>query len=450
MRRPLTRQRRNTRSTSRVALAALAVSVVACSNASEDPEQPATPASSTVTSAATTIPVLSVAGESSALAAALDPAWRQTPRGCLTVARAGNVIYERGGDQLVEPASTVKVASAAAELVGLGVDTRLRTTAAGSIEGDRVTGDLWLLGGGDPVLGTNAWAAAMLDADDPRTSLDALADAVVAAGVRGVDGGVIGDDSRFDAVRHVATWPARLVEDGESGPLSALSVNDGFRVWGHPGAPFDDPPAEAAGIFTQLLEERGVDVAGPARSGRAPAGAASIASVDNPPVGELVAAMLQDSDNGTAELLLKELGRRRKDAGSTDAGLAALREVLAQRGVQLEGTVLGDASGLSEAGLVRCRDLVAVLTAFEPELRDRLAVAGESGTLRRRLLGSAAAGRVRAKTGSLNGVSGLAGYADAPDGQIYAFAVIVNGLPPGATARTTLDAIAVALASTAP
>jgi len=367
------------------------------------------------------------------------------------VADGNAIVYETGVDSLVPPASAVKVITAAAALEGIGPDERLRTVvrAAGEPVEGVVAGDLALVGGGDPVLGTDAWAATVLPARAPRTSLDALADAVVAAGVRTVEGAVVGDDSRYDAQRTVSTWPQRLVEDGEAGPLSALVVNDGFEVWGHPGVPFADPPAGAAQLFHDLLTARGVTISGGWRSGVA-SGPVEVAAIESPTVGELTTAMLRDSDNGTAELLLKELGRRHGDEGSTPAGLAYTTELLRRRGVELRGGVLGDGSGLSDATRVTCRALTAVLTAWSGVLLPALPAAGRDGTLRRRLVGTAAEGRVRGKTGSLDGVSSLAGYVEAGDGRPVAFAAIVTGFPAESPeGRRVIDQIAIGLARSA-
>lgn len=429
----------------------LALVVSACaSNDRRQPDSAAAEPTTTVTtvpaaSPTTPPPVLTSAPAPVGLTAALESAWASAPGGCIAVARGRDLVFERGGDVTVPPASTVKLVTAAAAVEVLGADARLRTLVVSTAapEAGVVRGDVWLVGGGDPVLGTDAWAATVLGVDDPRTSLDALADSVVAAGVRRIEGAVVGDDSRYDVQRYVSTWPPRLVRDGEAGPLSALSVNDGFRVWGHPGVPFDDPPREGAAIFGELLRARGVQIAGEPRNGAAPVGAIALTGTASPPVGELVGAMLRDSDNGTAELLLKEIGRQEGRTGSTAGGLAAVGDVLASRGVGVGASVVGDASGLSDVGRVTCRFLVSVLAAFGPELDGRLAVAGVSGTLRRRLLGTPAEGRVRAKTGSLDGMSALAGYADG--GSTYSFAVVVTGLPPETSARTLHDRLALEL-----
>lgn len=410
---------------------------------------------------APTIPTAAVSGvregtaeplvaPSPSLAGALNPLGIEHPDACLTVRAGDKVLYESRPEMAVAPASVTKILTAAAALDALGQSARLRTGVladAPPLNGV-VAGSVWLVGGGDPVLATDAWARRSSPVP-LYTSLDELADRVVAAGVRRVEGAVVGDDRRYDDDRYVDTWPARLVGDGEAGPLSALSVNDGFRVWGHPGVPFTDPPAGAAGLFTELLVARGVAVVQPPSSGGA-GGGVEIAGIDSPPVGDLVDAMLRGSDNGTAELLVKELGLRRFGDGSTAAGVRAMRDLLGRGGVPLEGVVIADGSGLSGAARLTCRSVTALLAARSADLAGRLPVAGRDGTLARRFLNSQVAGRLRAKTGSLNGVSALAGYADNVGGETLSFTYIINGLPGEASGRATQDAVAAALVATTP
>ena len=385
------------------------------------------------------------------LSVALDAVWDDTPGGCLTVVGRAGTLYEVNGDTQVSPASVTKLFTAAAALEALGEGTRLRTSVvatAAPVDGV-VTGDLWLVGGGDPVLGTDAWAAQLSGQPPLYTSLDALADRVLAAGVRRIEGRVVGDESRYDADRYVDTWPTRLIADGEAGPLSALSANDGFRVWGHPGVPFTDPPTEAAALFTELLAARGIAVVGAPARGVAPGEAVDIAEIESAPVGDLIHAMLRDSDNGTAELLVKELGLRRSGNGSTGAGVEAVYELLGDE-VPLAGVVIADGSGLSDAARLTCRAVTALLAVRSADLEDLLPVAGRQGTLAGRFVDSPVEGRLRAKTGSLDGIAALAGYADATSGATVGFAYIVNGLADGETGRSLQDAVAGALVSTAP
>src|SRR5690606_23099095 len=141
---------------------------------------------------------------------------------CLVVRHQGRVIHAHAPDLPLVPASTTKVVTGVAALEVLGSDTRYRTTvvAAGAPAGGVVAGDVWLVGGGDPVLATDDYMARY---DEPQlhTDFEALADAVVAAGVQQIAGSVVGDESRYDTRRTVESWDPVFVRDNESGPLSA-------------------------------------------------------------------------------------------------------------------------------------------------------------------------------------------------------------------------------------
>ena len=186
-----------------------------------------------------------------------------------------------------------------------------------------------------------------------------------------------------------------------------------------------------------------MEIGRPASAGNA-TGSFVVAGVDGPPVGELVADMLTDSDNETAELLVKELGRRRAGGGSTDAGAVAIEARLAEWGLPIATTVVADGSGLSTEARLSCGLLTQLLTLREGDLYPRLAVAGVSGTLARRYRGTDLAGRFRGKTGSLDGVAAVAGYAEAPSGRI-SFAVVLNGLAHGDSGRGITDRVLRAL-----
>ena len=351
---------------------------------------------------------------------------------CLVVTQADQVLYEHQADLALAPASGLKLLTGSAVLAHLDPGERLRTTVqvAAPPAGGVVEGDLWLVGGGDPVLGTAAWAAHFSRQPALFTSLEELADRVADAGVAEVRGRVVGDDSRYDSVRAVPSWPARYLQENQVGPLSALSVNDGFAVWEGRRETFADPPAGAAGVLTDLLRQRGVTVAGDPASGQAPADAVTLAGVDSPPVAELVAQLLRESDNGTAELLVKELGLRVAGEGSTAAGTRVVAETVAGMGLPTEGLVVVDGSGLDPDNRVTCRLLHAVLHASNDggPLREGLPVAGTSGTLSERLLDDTLSGQVRAKTGSIRGVASLSGFAVTRGDFDLTFSFILNGI----------------------
>lgn len=380
------------------------------------------------------------------LARALGSLWARTPAGCLLVQAGRLVLYQANADAGVQPASLMKILTAAAALDVLGADSRFRTTvtARSAPSGGIIRGDLWLVGGGDPLLATDG-RAARFARPQPYTALDVLADRVAAAGVKVVEGQVLGDESRYDRIRYVGTWPDRFITDGESGPLSALTVNDGFATWGDPGQPFANPAAEAASVFQKLLEARGIRVNRKAAAGTAARDAVEVASIESSPLSEILSAMLRESDNGTAEMLTKEMGLQRLGTGSTAAGTAAITQSLMTRGLALAGLSVADGSGLSPLNLVSCRLLTSVLADASLPWRSWLPVAGESGILSRRFLGTPVAGNLQAKTGSLDGVAALAGFARNRAGQSLTFAYVANGLPRSAPARWFQDPLAEAL-----
>jgi D-alanyl-D-alanine carboxypeptidase/D-alanyl-D-alanine-endopeptidase (penicillin-binding protein 4) len=311
-----------------------------------------------------------------------------------------------------------------------------------------VDGPLWFVGAGDPLLATPDYAAIFRNQPQARTPLEALADDIFAAGVRHVRGSIVGDESRYDRQRYVPTWPRNYIEDSDIGPASALTVNDGFAAYSRADQVATDAPARhAAAVLTNLLVARGVTVDGPPALGQPDEESVVVGSVASPPVAEIVAAMIRESDNLTAELMVKELGVRFGGGGTWDAGLAVVRESLADRGLKTEGMEAVDGSGLSRSDRLSCSLLMQAMEISGPDgpIAQAFPVAGETGTLAERFVGSPAAGRLRAKTGSLRGVAGLAGYADAGFGRLLAFALLANELPRDAVGRALQENVGAAL-----
>lgn len=353
--------------------------------------------------------------------------------GCFDVMTAAGPVASRQADVPYIGASTQKLLTGAAALAVLGPDSTLSTRVLAT--GDPASGSvdkLVLVGGGDPLLSTEEFRAALASdpktAGTPSTSMEALADAVVAKGVRQV-GALLVVDDRYDAERYHPTWPASYRTEGQVGPVGALTVNKGFSRLKPTPVPVDDPGLAAGNTFAGLLRARGVAVGGGAQRGKVPEAANEIAVVESTPVKALVAEVVRSSDNLASEMLIKEIGVRAAKAGTTAAGTAAAAKQLADLGVPMDGVVLADGSGLSRENRVTCRALVgAVDLGARPELAalwEGMAVAGQTGTLADELLGSGLEGRLRGKTGFLNGVTGLAGLVDV--GRALRFSLIVNG-----------------------
>ena len=389
-----------------------------------------------------------IAGER--LRAGLDRALAPYASSCLAVHRRGQPLYAARADLPLIPASNLKLLTATAALTKLGAGTAFTTDVR------LVNGTLWLVGGGDPVLNTADFidwerheTPERADLNTPvRTPLEDLADKIKAAGVTSVAGGVMGDDSRFDTQRYVPSWKQQYITDSEIGPLSALDVNDGFVALRPKQVPAPSPAKHAADVLASLLKARGVAITGDTGSGVAPPGP-PLASVSSPTMAAIVGEMLKESDNLTAEVVTKELGRRFGGGGSTQAGVAVIKSTLAAANLPVDQYAAVDASGLDRSDRASCRALLTTLESADPAgpLVAGLPVAGRDGTLAKRMLGTPLVGRLRAKTGTLDNVASLTGLLDEPAGPPLAFSLILNGLPRQASVgRDVEDQVALVLA----
>jgi serine-type D-Ala-D-Ala carboxypeptidase/endopeptidase (penicillin-binding protein 4) len=347
--------------------------------------------------------------------------------------RTGRAVYARNQARGLLPASTEKLAVAYAALVSLGGDFRFETDVLGEgqIEGATWHGNLVLKGFGDPTL--------------TRAGLRRLARGVRTFGIRTVTGGVVGDESHFDARRIVSGWKPSFLLD-ESPPLSALIVDRG-KVGRYTSR---NPALAAASLFRTELRKAGVAVAGGARVGRSQAADFPLAFVHSRPLAEIARYMGVESDNFIAEMLLKQLGAQETGRGTSAGGAAVVTALLRTAGVPLGGVRLVDGSGLSYLNRLTAVSLVGLLQLAwaDPELRviflRTLPVAGVSGTLRKRLRRPPARGRVYAKTGTTDSASTLAGYVPGR----YVFAVLHNGRPVATSwARRAQDRFVTVLAA---
>lgn len=402
------------------------------------------------------------------------------PQTCIAMYRNGEPVLRRQADQPLTPASLMKIVTAAVILETAGPDATFTTEAfvrfadLNAAEGGILTGDVFLVGRGDPVLSTPSYVLRFGD-DRAHTDFTLLADQAAARlrnlGITRVDGAVLADETRFpEAERNYTNqmvqpsgepiWKQSYVNSNQVGPLSALLLNDGYVsfpastdfVSRRRNQRADDPALHAAQVFDALLAGRNVVVTAPSGKTAAPARDElySLGVVESPPMAEIVTRMLRHSDNTTAEMLLKDIGRRFSGSARADA-VRDVAELMQRRlSVLTPGTVIADGSGLSTHSRLSC-DLVArLLLEAGPgsPLVEGLAVVGESGTLRDCEagaadaaaspagasepeiglgdLGSVANVRVWAKTGTLNDASALAGVTVARNGDVLTFALISN------------------------
>jgi D-alanyl-D-alanine carboxypeptidase/D-alanyl-D-alanine-endopeptidase (penicillin-binding protein 4) len=326
----------------------------------------------------------------------------------------GAVLYSQNSGRALAPASNEKLPLTYAALVRLGPSYRIETYALGQgqQDGSTWTGSIVLKGAGDPTLS--------------RAGLRALAAQVREQGITSVSGGIVADESYFDARRVVAGWKARFYI-GESPPLSALVV-DRARTG---GVVSRIPAMAAATLFRDALRSAGVDVAGPTRLGKVDDFSVPLGVVESPPLAAMLRYMDRESDNFTAEMLLKQLGAVEGGAGSSAAGAAVVTQTLAAAGVPLAGVRIVDGSGLSRLDRLTANALATLLKACwaDPAVKRwllaALPVAGVNGTLEGRLRKPPARGNVVAKTGTTNEASALSGYVRTR----FAFAILQNGYP---------------------
>lgn len=363
-------------------------------------------------------------------------------RSCVAISLDGELVGERNIATATIPASTQKVLVAAVAADVLGPEFTYTTRLVGPAPaGGVIAGDVFLVGGGDPLLSGAWYEDAALD-DQPAfntTEIDDLARQLAQAGVTEIRGAVRGDGSRYDDEWYVDTW-GEGVAGTEAGPYDALLVNDA-RVLGDDQRG-SDPNESGAREFVRVLAEQGITVSGGAGTGTAPEGASELAQVTSQPLAAVLEEMLTNSDNNTAELVVKEIGLSVAGTGTRQTGLDAMAATIAGWGVDTAGLVLADGSGLSLDNRVTCATMLGVLdhAGVDSAVGQGLAVAGQTGTMAPHFVDTPLEGRLLGKTGTLSNppfdqdppaAKALAGYLPVDGGGSISFALILNGDPNG-------------------
>lgn len=402
------------------------------------------------------------------------------PRTCLVAYRGDEpVVSVRAGDPLL-PASLAQIVTAAAILETAGPLAAYTTevfasrSALASVSDGVLTGDVFLVGRGDPVLSTRAYVD-RFDEPVPFTDFTELAvgaaRALRALGVNRVQGRLIADESRFpEAERDYASefigsepvWPDAYLEQNRVGPLSALLLNDGFESFAVTSSAAgrrlatrsQDPALSAAGAFVEMVEALGVTFSdGPAK-GVTPALAelTLVAQVKSPPMSEIVKRMLTRADDTIAEMLLKEIGRRSSRSERAWAVLGVYDVLQRVLEIPTDEITISDGSGLSPQNRLTCELIATLLRASGPgsPLMEGLAVLGDA----KRFDGCAAddtaprpgprapqgrapadegegaddgGDKISLHAGSLDGVSSVAGVSVFDGDETLTFVMIANG-----------------------
>ena len=446
----------------------------------------------------------------------------------VTDAATGQVLYARNAGNFFLPASDAKLFTTALALATLGPGYHIRTTIStnGALDANGVlSGDLILNGRGDANLSNRKFPyEKKIERDGPSEKvLAALADAVVARGVKEIDGGVIADDGLFQQERFPSGWTVDDMLWSYGAAVSAIAVNDNtFTLELRPGGLAGDPatysvdpasdfytvenriltgprgseeklaasrepgsrlvrvsgtmpagaqprrltiaieePAEyAATLLARLLRARGVEIRGLARARHF--GDPTLSSTDRAsetvlaermgePLAEEIRHVNKNSLNLHAELLLLLAAHEKSGTVSREDAVKFAADFYRTAGIADGDIVLSDGSGLSRRDLVTPRGIVQLLNyaAAQPwgeVYRASLPIAGIDGTLSERMKNTAAEGHVFAKTGTVEHVVALSGYATTAHGAHLTFSILGNNNSLHAqSADAVLDSIAVAM-----
>ncbi len=419
-----------------------------------------------------------------------------------------HTVLDHNAHQALIPASVTKLVTAAAVLREIPLGTRFDTLLVSDapLSGVTLAGDLVMVGRGDPSLVSETlWLLAnrlanagigIIDGDilvddsyfdaiyldpsrDTRRSemaydapisalsfnWNAVAFSVAPGAAPGAPARVLVEpDSGLVQVRNSATTVpgqgiSRLVASRVAGPPGegdTLVVSGEIGVNANPFEGYRNitQPALWSGANLKLyLGYRGIQVNGDVRPGRAPAGSRLLARVEGRPVEQLVVDMNKVSSNFIAEMLTKQLPARRGMPGTMADGMAILEDYVAGLGVDRDEFVLRNPSGLTRMNRLSAASLVRVLDDMAGDFRvaneflASLPIAGIDGTLERRMAGTPARGWLRAKTGYVDGVVSLAGFAGTASGERHTFAFIYNGPAPAHQVRALFDQLGALLVS---
>lgn len=333
---------------------------------------------------------------------------------------ADSAIYCHNERQLMRPASTMKVVTAIAAIDRLGGSFQFKTTLSytGAIEDGVLNGDVYLVGGFDP----------RFNSDD----MSSFVDGIRRMGIDTIRGRIVADKSMKDADMLGEGW----CWDDDNPVLSPLLISrrDVFVK-----------------RFVDRLRDEGVVVEADTVAGRQPGGAYEVGTRTHT-IDQVLMPMMKESDNLCAEALFYQLGASTgaHPATARDAR-TVVRRLIEKVGLRPSDYRIADGSGLSLYNYVTAELEVMLLryayqnTNIYMHLLPSLPVAGEDGTLRRRMRGTFTSGNVKAKTGSVTAISSLAGYCTAANGHVLCFAIINQGIRRGAEGRAFQDRVCEAL-----
>ena len=421
----------------------------------------------------------------------------------------GDTLFSINADVPHLPASTQKVLTSVLALNTLGPQYRYHTDVlrTGTLSNGRLDGDLILRGDGDPSMSSRfiggkpdaamdslaarvlkagvrdvtgrvigdatafearsipeGWHKRILqDAYAGRVSGLSLNENIVWVTIRPTAKGNAADVVLEPATTSIPLHSSVRTVAGRGASIHLAKGSAGITVTGSIGADVyqrsysyivEDPASFTTGAFLAALQRNGITVSNGMTLAKTPVNAVPLTTWESAPLETLLTVMNRESVNVIAEHVFRAASRGadRHAVGAATTGDSALRALLGKSaGVRTDAVSASDGSGLSQLDKVSPRAMVQLLgwadkSAWGPLLHASLPLAGESGTLRHRMIGSAAQTNLHAKTGTTNDVVALAGYVTARDGELIAFAMLYNGRDRW-RAREAIDAIGVTLAN---
>lgn len=342
-------------------------------------------------------------------------------------ALTGDVLAERAPDAARTPASTAKLVTGVAALTRLGADRTFDTTVRQGA-GDQIV----LVGGGDMMLAAGAGDP---DAVNGRAGLADLAALVaVQLTLAGRDTVTLGlDDTLFTGPATAPGWEPADLTNGFVAPVAPLAVDIAKISAGEYPPRRTDPAMHAATEFAARLGEVGITVTGTPARVSAPATGDVLGVVSSAPVPEVAQYFLDTSDNTITEVVARMVALDLDLPGSFEGATQGVLRTVRTLGVDTDGATLADASGLADGSALPPRMLLGLLQLVvdpaHPELREvsnGMPLGGLTGTLADRFRSGDATGLVRAKTGSLAGVTSLAGSVLDADGRLLLFVLMAD------------------------
>ena len=332
---------------------------------------------------------------------------------------ADSTLYTYGHRQRLRPASTMKVVTAVTALARLGGDYQLKTSVyyTGTVSGRTLRGNLHVVGGMDP----------MFD----RTDMIAFVNKIRHLGIDSIRGSILVDLSFKDDDRLGEGW----CWDDDNPVLTPL-------LYGGKDCFVEQ--------LTRELQRDGVVITD--TPFRAPQSTHRLVASRSHSVSEVLVRMMKESDNLSAESLFYQLARTSGGRSATaKAAASQVRQMIQEIGLQPGDYRIADGSGLSLYNYVSAELEVGMLrytwqhADLFRQLNTVLPVAGVDGTLKNRMKGTAAERNVHAKTGSVSGISSLAGFCTAPNGHELCFAIINQGVSRMSDGRNLQDRLCIAM-----